>query len=195
MNDFYLTYNRHISNKLLWMSRQLRHLNDPMSISGWANGMAFLKSLLVESPQNPFKNCPKSSIRPSPSYTLSKGKNISCAFAPCANSNPAAKSSDMISDPLKTFISKVSKPANQGTRHYNRIKEILPPLVNPHVEIKVTQGPTAELPKVAQQTSSARLRHYHQCPNVGTKKHGNASTATQQLTSEERTILSWLSDK
>jgi len=195
MNDFYPTYNRRISNKLLWMSRQLRHLNDPISISGWANGMALLKSLLMSSPQNHFRNSPKSSLLPAPSYTLSKGNDISCAFAPYPSSNPTPMSPDMIADPVKTFVSEVSKPANQGSRHYNKIKEVVRPSVDPHIAVKVTQGPTAELPKVSQLPSLALPRLHHQCPNVRTKNLGNATTATQQLSQEESTILSWLSDK
>ena len=195
MNDFYPTYNRHISNKLLWMSRQLRHLNDPISISGWANGMALLKSLLMTSPQNHFRNSPKSSLLPAPSYTLSKGKDISCAFAPYPGSNLAPMSPDIIADPVKTFVSAVSKPANQGTRHWNGIKEDVRPSVDPHIAIKLTKGPTAELPKVPQLPSIALPRPHHQCPNVRTKNFGNATTATQQLSQEESTIISWLGDK
>ena len=40
-------YNRHIMNKMLWMSRNLRNFNDTVSISNWAHTMSILKNLLL----------------------------------------------------------------------------------------------------------------------------------------------------
>ena len=40
-------YNRHIMNKMLWMSRNLRKFNDTVSISNWAHTMSILKNLLL----------------------------------------------------------------------------------------------------------------------------------------------------
>lgn len=50
-------YNRHIMNKMLWMSRNLRNFNDTVSISNWAHTMSILKNLLIpplppSAPQN-----------------------------------------------------------------------------------------------------------------------------------------------
>ena len=47
MNYSKLAYNRHIMNKMLWMSRNLRNFNDTVSISNWAQTMAILKNLLL----------------------------------------------------------------------------------------------------------------------------------------------------
>ena len=47
MNHSSPAYNRHIMNKMLWMSRNLRNCNDITSICNWAHTMAILKNLLL----------------------------------------------------------------------------------------------------------------------------------------------------
>ena len=49
MNNSSAAYNRHIMNKMLWMSRKLRNFNDTVSISNWAHTMSILKNLLLPS--------------------------------------------------------------------------------------------------------------------------------------------------
>ena len=47
MSNSSAAYNRHIMNKMLWMSRNLRNFNDTVSISNWAHTMSILKNLLL----------------------------------------------------------------------------------------------------------------------------------------------------
>ena len=62
MNNSSAAYNRHIMNKMLWMSRKLRNFNDTVSISNWAHTMSILKNLLLP----PLPPAPQNIPRPSP---------------------------------------------------------------------------------------------------------------------------------
>ena len=62
MNNSSEAYNRHIMNKMLWMSRNLRNFNDTVSISNWAHTMAILKNLLLP----PLPPAPLNTPLPSP---------------------------------------------------------------------------------------------------------------------------------
>ena len=59
-------YNRHIMNKMLWMSRNLRNLNDTLSINSWAHTMSILKSLILP----PLPSAPENIPQPSPTQAI-----------------------------------------------------------------------------------------------------------------------------
>ena len=61
--------NKHVLNKYLWMSHQLRHFNDAASIINWSNAMFFVKRLLLE--PLPAVSTPTSTISPSALRTSS----------------------------------------------------------------------------------------------------------------------------
>ena len=82
MNDLSaVNYKSHISNKLVWMSRQLRHFNDPVSIIHWANAIRSVKDLLLTPVAKASTGRKSFSIDPIPSG-LSKAVNNSQSILP-----------------------------------------------------------------------------------------------------------------
>ena len=82
MNDLSaVNYKNHISNKLVWMSRQLRHFNDPVSIIHWANAMRSGQDLLLIPVAKASTGRKSFSIDPIPSG-LSKAVNNSQNILP-----------------------------------------------------------------------------------------------------------------
>ena len=75
-------YNRHIMNKMAWMSRNLRNFNDTVSISNWAHTMSILKNLLLPplrppAPQTIRQPPPTQVITPEPARSITPPNTIS----------------------------------------------------------------------------------------------------------------------
>ena len=103
--------NKLVLNKYLWMSHQLRHINDVASIIYWSNAMLFVKRLLLEplpAVSTPTSTIPPSALRPSSQtlLSISNPRISSINIPPAPISNHDARS---ITPPTTTSFKPVKK--------------------------------------------------------------------------------------
>ena len=103
--------NKLVLNKYLWMSHQLRHINDVASIIHWSNAMLFVKRLLLEplpAVSTPTSTIPPSALRPSSQtlLSISNPRISSINIPPAPISNHDARS---ITPPTTTSFKPVNK--------------------------------------------------------------------------------------
>ena len=170
--------------KLIWMSRQLGRYNGPQSIIYWSNVIIAVKNLLFASPNHPSVvedqlpvalTITTNAMSKAPAIwtnTISKAPNISCTIEPSAISPVVKEAKHCGSVPAvrKIFETPLAGPgsskscSSKVSKSYHR----------------QTKPPTKSI---------SPERRYRRIEDVA-----KASTTSGELTSDERIILSWLSD-
>ena len=179
------TYNHNLLRKLIWMSRQLGRYNDPQSIIYWSNAIIAVKNLLFASPGHPSVvegqppaalTITSNAISKAPAIwtnTISKAPNISCTIEPSATS-PVVKEAKHCGS--VTAARKIFKTPLAGPGSYKSCSS------------KVSK-PYHRQTKTSIKSTLSPQRRDRRIENLA-----KASRTSGELTSDERMIVSWLSD-
>ena len=169
----------------MWMSRQFGRYNDPLSIIYWSNAITAVKNLLFTLPNHP------SVVEDQLPATLTI-TTTAISKAPAIYANAISKAPNVSSTIEPSSLSPVVKKA----KHCGSVTAVRKTR-EPHL---ITPGSSklcsSKLSKsYSQQTiTPSKLTLNPERRNRRMKNPAKASGTADELTSDERMILSWLSD-